>query len=53
MKPYEGTAASAVAYSKQWSNPRPDVAIAAIDILPGKDNCGVPAVLAITTARSE
>ena len=53
VKPYEGTAASAVAYSKQWSNPRPDVAIAAIDILPGKDNCGVPAVLAITTARSE
>jgi beta-galactosidase len=53
IKPYEGTEYSAVAYSKQWSNPRPDVAIASIDILPGKDACGVPAVLAITTARVE
>ena len=53
VHPYEGSGFSAVAYSKQWSNPRPEIAIAAIDILPGKDNCGVPAILAITTARAE
>ncbi len=51
VKAYENSGFSAVAYSQQWSNPRPDVTITAIDILPGKDNCGVPAVLAITTAR--
>ena len=53
VKAYENSGFSAVAYSQQWSNPRPDVAITAIDILPGKDSCGVPAVLAITTARAE
>jgi beta-galactosidase len=53
VKPYEGTDLSAVAYSKQWANPRPDVVVQSIDILPGKDNAGLPAVLAITAARGE
>jgi beta-galactosidase len=53
VQPYEGTEYSAVAYVKQWTNPRPDAVIASIDVLPGKDACGVPAVLAITTARAE
>ncbi len=52
-RPYEGTDEQAVAYSKQWANPRPDVVIRSIDILPGKDKAGVPAVLAITAARGE
>jgi beta-galactosidase len=51
-RPYESTDTSAAAYSKQWNNPRPEVEIAAVDILPGKDNVGVPAVLAITAARA-
>jgi len=51
--PYKDTDQQAVAYSKQWRNPRPDVVIQTIDILPGKDNAGVPAVLAITAAQGE
>jgi hypothetical protein len=51
-RPYEGTDTSAAAYAKQWNNPRPEVEIAAVDILPGKDDVGVPAVLAITAARA-
>ncbi len=49
------------AYSMQWDNPRPDVAIATIDILgpaasearnaPEPKEWGAPAVLAITAAR--
>jgi beta-galactosidase len=51
--PYEGTDQSAVAYSVQWTNPRPDVEIKSIDLVPGKDKVGVPALLALTagTAR--
>ena len=36
-----------------FSNPRPGVAIATIDMLPGKDNAGVPALLALTAAQAE
>jgi hypothetical protein len=39
-----------VAYSVQWTNPRPDAAIESIDLLPGKDKAGVPALLALTAA---
>jgi hypothetical protein len=42
-----------VAYVRQWTNPRPGVAIATIDLLPGKDNAGVPVLLALTAARAE
>jgi len=51
-RPYAGTAASAVAYSKQWNNPRPDVAIASIDVAYPAARRGVPAVLAITAASA-
>ena len=52
-RPYDGSLARAVAYSKQWSNPRPDVVISSIDVEYPKDRRGVPAVLAITAASAE
>ncbi len=51
-KPYPGTDLSAVAYSKQWNNPRPQVAIKSIDVVYGSQPRGVPALLAITAARA-
>jgi beta-galactosidase len=50
---YDGTGLSAVAYSRQWNNPRPGVAIKTIDVVNSKEKIGVPAVLAITTATAE
>jgi beta-galactosidase len=44
---------SAVAYFKQWNNPRPDVEIKSIDMLYGEHKRGVPALLAITGATAE
>ncbi len=46
---------SAVAYSKQWNNPRPDVEIKSVDFTYGPDDQkrGVPVLLAITAATSE
>ena len=52
VRPYEGTDYSAVAYMKQWNNPRPEAEIRTIDIRYGEDRRGTPAVLAITTAVS-
>jgi beta-galactosidase len=49
---YEGSNESAVAYSKQWNNPRPDVAIKSIDMTYGPDKRGVPVLLAITAATA-
>jgi len=48
---YEGADESAVAYSVQWTNPRPDVEIKSIDLLPGAEKAGVPALLAVTAAQ--
>ena len=50
-KPY-GNGQSAVAYAKQWNNPRPGVAISSIDFHYGSDRRGVPALLAITAATA-
>ena len=50
---YEGTNSSAVAYSKQWNNPHPDVEIATIDLTYGPDRSGVPALLALTAALTK
>lgn len=50
MKPYPGTEFSAVVYAKQWNNPRPDAAIASVDLIYGKDRRAVPALIAITAA---
>jgi hypothetical protein len=50
--PYTGTEESAVAYSVQWNNLRTGVAIATVDLLPGTDRAGVPALLALTAAAA-
>jgi beta-galactosidase len=52
-RPYEGTEYSAVAYSMQWNNPRPDVAIKSIDMTYGPDRRGVPVLLAVTAASAQ
>jgi hypothetical protein len=49
---YEGTETSAVAYSKQWNNPRPNVAIESVDLVYGADRRGIPVLLALTAATS-
>ncbi|HEV3342198.1 MAG TPA: hypothetical protein VG125_17655, partial [Pirellulales bacterium] len=51
-RPYEGTGQTAVAYSKQWNNPRPDVTIKSIDMVYGAEPRGVPALIAVTTATA-
>jgi len=53
MKKFEGADETAVAYMAQWNNPRPGVAIATVDLLPGADNAGVPVLLALTAAQAE
>ena len=52
-QPYAGTDQTAVAYSKQWDNPRPTVPIQSIDLVYGPESVrgGVPALLAITAAE--
>ena len=50
-KPY-GSGQTAVAYAKQWNNPRPNVEISSIDFQYGADRRGVPALLAITAATA-
>jgi beta-galactosidase len=52
VKPYAGTEFSAVVYSKQWNNPRPDVAIRSVDLVYGAPRRGVPALLALTAATA-
>lgn len=45
---------SAVAYAKQWNNPRPTVAIQSVDLVYGPDkDRGVPALLALTAVTAE
>ena len=53
-KPYAGTPYSAVAYSMQWNNPRPNVPIQSLDLVagPNRDH-GVPALLAVTAASAK
>ena len=51
-KAYEGTDRTAVAYSKQWNNPRPEVPIESLDMVYGPDRRGVPALIALTAARA-
>jgi beta-galactosidase len=49
--PYASTGYVAVAYSKQWNNPRPQVPIASIDLVSGENrDRGVPVLLAVTAA---
>lgn len=52
-RPYEGTEWAAVAYNKQWDNPRPDVSITSVDVAYGDQKRGVPVVIAITAATAK
>lgn len=53
-RPFDGTEFHAVAYSKQWNNPRSGVSIQSIDAVyaAGSERRGVPVVLAITAAAA-
>jgi beta-galactosidase len=51
--PYTEPKTNAVAYSMQWTNPKPDVEITSIDLVQGPQaNLGTLAVLAITAANA-
>jgi hypothetical protein len=52
--PFPNPKEAAVAYSKQWNNPRPDVAIKSIDFTYGPDDQkrGAPVLLAVTAATA-
>ncbi|MGE5295879.1 MAG: hypothetical protein ACM3VT_13720, partial [Solirubrobacterales bacterium] len=50
---YEGSQDHAVAYAKQWNNPRPDVEIESVDMVYADKERGVPALLAITAAQAK
>jgi hypothetical protein len=49
-KPY-GDGQTAVAYVKQWTNPRPEVSIQSVTLEYGPDRRGIPALLAITAVK--
>lgn len=51
--PYENSDDKAVAYAKQWNNPRPDVQIESVDMVYVDRERGVPALLAITAAKAK
>lgn len=53
VRPYEGTEYSAVAYVKQWNNPRPDVEIKSMALVYGQERRGVPCLIAVTAARAD
>jgi beta-galactosidase len=50
-KPYPGTEFTAVAYSKQWNNPRPEVTIKSVTLELGPDRRGSIALLAVSAVR--
>jgi hypothetical protein len=50
---YDGTDYSAVAYARQWTNPRPEAEIKSIDMLPGDKSRGTPVLLAVTAATAQ
>ncbi|MCC7495179.1 MAG: hypothetical protein IT204_22715 [Fimbriimonadaceae bacterium] len=50
-KPYANRNQSAVAYSFQWTNPRPEVEIRSLTLTAAEPRRGVLALLALTTAR--
>ena len=53
IRPYENSDEQAVAYAKQWNNPRPDVTINSVDMIPVDGSRGVPVLLALTAAQAE
>lgn len=50
---YPDSDVSTAAYAMQWNNPRPDVAIASIDMVYGPERCGVPCLIAVTAANAQ
>jgi hypothetical protein len=50
---YQDTPFHAAVYAKQWNNPRPDIAIDSIDMLPVENPRGSVALLAVTAASAE
>ncbi|MCL1888162.1 MAG: hypothetical protein FWF96_04760, partial [Kiritimatiellaeota bacterium] len=53
MKKFEDNDDLGVVYMMPWSNPRPEVPITTLDLLPGKDNAGTPALLGLTAASAD
>lgn len=51
--PFDNSDDKAVAYAKQWNNPRSDVQIASVDMVYIDKELGVPALLAITVAKAK
>ncbi len=51
--PFAETEYSAVAYSRQWNNPRPEMEIKSIDMVYGAEPRGVPALIAVTAASAD
>ena len=47
---YAGGTESATVWSKQWTNPRPEVEIRSLGLAYGPDRRGVPVLLAVTAA---
>ena len=52
-RPYENSDEQAVAYAKQWNNPRPEVEITAVDMVPVDASRGTPVLLALTAVQAE
>jgi hypothetical protein len=50
---FAGSDQSSAAWTMQWNNPRPDVAIESFDLVYGRDKRAVPALLAVTAATAE
>ena len=49
---YAGTKVSAAVWSRQWTNPRPAVAITSVTLAAGPDKRGVPVLIALTAASA-
>ena len=50
-KAFDSGKEQAVAYMFQWDNPKPDVPIASVDLVPRNQGIAVPALLAISAAK--
>jgi hypothetical protein len=52
-RPPDGSDLQTVAHAQQWDNPRPDVAIRSIDLLPGSARArGTVVLIALTAATA-
>ena len=53
QRPYDNSDEKAVAYAKQWNNPRPDAVIQSVDMVAVDRARGVPVLLALTAVKTE